>query len=238
MPEPTISVIGNKASEQGAHDEGADFEGINRSDLPPMPEPMTVTVRGERTVEGYDVTLTPDKPFEGEPELLEGPLSIIHAQLTEDPELSLPNQRELMQTLKVSLQSAGRLMEISKRNPREALCWVHLEGIKQDISVTGDRIIIKQDTQESVYTCRTCKGVGHLKNVNCKACDGKGGDCPHCKCMSWGGEVAYSSGFQACERLPREWLGAWHHYSRCGHVHPDHRHRDVGRPGYGVVQAG
>jgi co-chaperonin GroES (HSP10) len=195
MPEPSITVIGNKASEQGALDQGADFEAINHSELPPMPEPVTVRVeRGE-----HEVTLIPEKPFSGEPELVEGPSAIIQAQIMDDHEMvpSPPTQKELVGQLQVAIQSAARLLEISKRNPREALCWVRLEGMKQDITCTGDRIVVKQDTMESVYTCRTCKGAGHLKD-NCIFCGGKGGDCPHCKCMAWGSEIAYSSGYLQC----------------------------------------
>jgi len=194
VAEPSLEIIGNKASEQGAYDEGADFSGINRSELQPMPEPITVTVeRGE-----HHVTLIPEKPIMGDPEFRESAESITRAQIFDDPQASPATRAELQQRLNVAMESILRLNEITKRNPREQLCWFRLEGAKQDISCTGDRIIVRQDTTESVYTCRICKGKGHTDET-CKRCDGKPDNCRDCLCVRWGSETPYSSGKVRCE---------------------------------------
>ena len=233
MPEPSITVIGNKASEMGALDQGADFEAINRSELPPMPEPITVRVeRGE-----HEVTLIPEKPFEGEPELLEGSTAIINAQLFDDPQMSPPNKQELMAQFKVAITSMSRLMEITKRSPREALCWFRLDGMKQDISVTADRIIVKQDTLESVYSCRSCKGQAHLEE-DCETCHGEGKTCIDCMIVPWGRGNSLLVRVQKVPRmrspqgwhLVQQWVAARHRYPRYGDVGSDYRNRDFGRP--------
>src|SRR5271157_918586 len=193
MPEPSIEVIGNKASEQGAHEQGADFEQINRSDAVLMPEPIRVKLKPGVN----EITIIPEKQFFGLAELKEGPTSIVQAQITEDPE-SYPDEEELLiETFKVACESIERLNEIRKRSPRESLIWFHVEGLKMDMAVTGKRVIVLQDVTESVYSCRTCHGKGHLEKT-CSICGGKGQDCSTCICVSFGHETPYSCGMKTC----------------------------------------
>jgi co-chaperonin GroES (HSP10) len=214
MSELKREQFGNAASEQGAFDQGADFEGINHSVLPhSRPDPIEVTAE---YVPGDGITLTPKKIDTGAfrqalGELREGPMDELLGQLCEEPETP-----EVGLTVRkihgIEVQgNAARLAEIDKRSPREMLVYYAMHP-EYDGAVAGDRIMVLRDIKESSYSCKACKGTGYEEDLTCGNCGGTaketvrtdGGTaevpCRACRVLGYGHEQGYSSGHKKCAK--------------------------------------
>jgi co-chaperonin GroES (HSP10) len=186
--------LGNRASEQGQYEAGADFEGINRSRLAESGPVLEVKVRRN----GNDLVLEREgKRSARSLELRHSETDLLAAQLTDDPEIETFSVPQVGQVK----TSPGRLSQALSRNQnREQLIWFGIDGSNL-AACTGDRIIVRRDTLESEYVCRTCKGKGHTEEV-CKLCDGKrqkdGVACGNCRVLGFERDAPSPSGFAAC----------------------------------------
>lgn len=212
MTELKREQFGNAATEQGAFDQGADFEGINHSALPDSrPDPIEVTAE---YVPGDGITLTPvGKDGTGFQrslgELREGPMDELLGQLCEEPEETGMTVRKV-NGIKVR-GNASRLEQIDKRSPREMLVWYGMHS-EYDGAVAGDRIMLLRDIKESAYSCKACKGTGFDEEAYCGNCGGtsketirtEGGTaevpCRACRVLGYDHEQPYSCGHKKCEK--------------------------------------
>src|SRR5271154_5367153 len=87
MSDPKHAVMGNKADELGAHEEGADFAGVNQSPIPALGEHVEVNVQHD----GKNITLIPSHQKEVKRhapiELQDGPRQMTDAGIFEDPNM-------------------------------------------------------------------------------------------------------------------------------------------------------
>jgi hypothetical protein len=186
--------LGNRATEQGQHEQGKDFEGINVSTLPAAGPILDVEVRSN----GNDLELRTKRPKTVRSlELKHSDTDIMAAQLLDDPTVTsftVPNVGSVETT-------PGRLQKALSRNQnREQLIWFGIDSANMSAAL-GDRIIVRRDTLESEYVCRACKGKGHTDEV-CGLCDGKqqkdGVACRNCVVLGFEAETQHPSGFVRC----------------------------------------
>lgn len=187
--------LGNRASEQGQYEAGADFEGINSGRLPESGPVLEVAVREN----GHDLILERPNPSRGTRalELRHSDTDLLAAQLLDDPEMtsfSIPSVGTVQ-------TSGGRLAQAMTRNQnREQLIWFGIDSANM-AACTGDRVIVRRDLLESEYICRACRGKGHTDEV-CKLCDGKqqkeGKVCRQCQVLGFEAEKTHPSGFEKC----------------------------------------
>lgn len=187
--------LGNRASEQGQYEQGKDFEGINTSTLPVPGPVLEVKVRrhGGDLVMERESTSKVGRALE----LRHSETDLLASQLTEDPEMTgfqVPNVGAIETT-------PGRLQKALSRNQnREQLIWFGIDSSNLSAAL-GDRIIVRRDTLESEYICRTCRGKGYGDEV-CKLCDGKqqkdGQLCKQCMVLGFEAEKPHPSGFTRC----------------------------------------
>jgi co-chaperonin GroES (HSP10) len=197
MKEPTI---GNAATELGQFEQGANFEGINRSNL--IEAPAVLDVEAEK--KGNDVHLNPramkDFKVGQKPELLYTPLHQTLAELVEVPEFSIGRVGKVK-------TSPERMMQLSTRSLRESLVWYaitpHQEMAALDLPPDSNgRVIVRMDTLESEYSCQVCKGLGYDEAEVCETCRGEqsrdGLDCESCKVLGYARDTKWSCGHRAC----------------------------------------
>lgn len=195
---------GNRASEQAQAERGADFSRLNESGLPPTPEPIEVTVKGGN---GDDLELDPEhlekvaesamvRSLQRRIELEHTEDDLLMAQLTEEPQnlFMVPGAGEVR-------TSESRLTKALSRNRnREELIWYGVTP-KDLMACTGDRVIIRQDTLESEYSCPECKGEGYGEEV-CDGCRGEqkrdGADCRACVVSGYSRSAKWSCGKRPC----------------------------------------
>jgi co-chaperonin GroES (HSP10) len=217
MSELRREQIGNTATEQGAFEQGADFEGINHSTLPESrPDPIEVNAE---YISGDGITLTPvGKEGTGAEfrlalgELHEGAVDELTAQLCEEPEEAPGTAMAMRKIHGIEVQgNPSRLEMLSKRAPREMLVWYGMHP-EYDGAVAGDRIMLLRDIKESAYSCKACKGIGYEEDAVCGNCGGtaketiraEGGmaevPCRACRVLGYGHEQGYSSGHKKCSK--------------------------------------
>lgn len=179
--------IGNAADEQAAHEQGADFEAINRSALTESVDAIEVDVNAM----GDGLLVTRKNGNHGSlqqsvGELQEGPLTMINAGIFEDPAM---NSRV-----------SG---DVTRAVDRGKLIFFAMNG-RMAAASFGNRIKIMRDTMESAYSCRWCKGTGHSEDI-CPTCkgdkvgiDGAAG-CRTCKVLGYERTVWRSVGKVQCE---------------------------------------
>jgi co-chaperonin GroES (HSP10) len=180
-------TLGNRADEQGEHESGADFSAINRSPAPEPTDPIHVMV--QRDNESLLITEI-NRRFENLPtqrriELQQGPRDLLDAQIFEDPAM-----------LK---RVSGA---ITRKSSRGALIYYAITP-ETAVGVWGERVIIKQDSQESAYSCRSCRGSGHTEE-QCPTCKGSQIDidgaspCRSCWVLGYGRDLKSPCGFIEC----------------------------------------
>lgn len=184
----------NRSDELGAVEQGKDLGQVNTSTLPvsgPMLDVKVENRNGNMTI----------VPMEKRParrlDLVESETALLTAQLTEDPEITsftLPGVGMVQTT-------GSRMQRASSRNQnREELVWFAVDSANLSAAL-GDRIIVRRDTLESEYVCRSCRGKGHTDET-CKLCDGKqqkdGIECRACSVLGYESEKTHPSGFTVC----------------------------------------
>lgn len=194
------SVLGNKANEQAAVEQGADFTELNRSQLPPAGDEIEVVV--ESQADGIAIRPRADAPAgRGLGEFQEGPREILRAQMMEEPDTTALEVNGIQ-----VLARAERVAEVAKRPPREMLIWY---GAHPDyyMGMTGDRILVRRDTLELEDACKFCHGLGYLEKWECTVCRGEqvviaqNGEvraCQACVVLGYDREQRYSSGHVPC----------------------------------------
>jgi co-chaperonin GroES (HSP10) len=192
--------IGNRATEIGEFEQGADFSGVNSSGLPVSGPILDVEIAQDAgNIQLFQKTYESNR--RRTLELTESKNDLLGAQLLEDPEMTsftVPN-------VGVVEASPSRMQKAIARNAnREQLVWFGIDSQNMSAAL-GDRIIVRRDALESEYVCRACKGKGHTEEV-CKHCGGKQNDsnpmgaqpCKSCRVLGYGGETPHPSGFQVC----------------------------------------
>jgi co-chaperonin GroES (HSP10) len=177
-------TIGNRADEQGEFEAGADFTAVNVSPAPEPIEPVEVHVEHF----GKNMVLVPEHK-EARPgrrmELQEGSREMLDAVIFDDPSMMK--------------RMSGA---ITRKSTRGALIYYAITP-DNAVAVWGDRVIIKQDSQESAYSCRTCKGSGHTEEC-CPTCKGScididgGSPCRSCWVLGYGRDLKSPCGFTEC----------------------------------------
>jgi len=188
-------MIGNRATEQGQFEEGADFKGINVSTLPASGPVLEVEIK--RSGDGFELKQERPSNIGRSLELRHSDADLLAAQLLEDPEttaFSIPNVGKIE-------TSPSRISQaISRNQNREQLIWFGIDSTNLSAAL-GDRIIVRRDLLESEYICRTCKGKGHSDEV-CIQCEGKqqreGQLCKSCLVLGFEAEKPHPSGFVKC----------------------------------------
>lgn len=175
-------VLGNRASEQTQ-----DFSTVAESPAPPDAEILEVQV-GKL---GEHLLVMPKRngessAYRGPGELQESERDQIAAAIFDDPAMN-------------SRVSGA----ITRKADRGTLQFYAFRS-NMAAAVTGDRVKIKRDTLESIYSCRSCKGTGHTIE-QCPTCkgskidiDGKS-DCRSCRVIGYDREASRSCGFVRCE---------------------------------------
>ena len=187
----------NRADDLGAVEQGQDLGELNRSGLPASSPILDVRVENR---DGHMTVIPMDKRPARRLELRESETALLTAQLTEDPEMtafSIPGVGEVQ-------TSGSRLARAVSRNQnREELVWFGIDSHNLSAAL-GDRIIVRRDSLESEYVCRSCRGKGHTSEV-CKLCDGRqqknGMHCGACKVTGFDAEATaewHPSGFTRC----------------------------------------
>lgn len=192
MTEPKPSIVGNQADEQGAFNKGADFDAVNTS---PMPRPA-VELEVAVVSEGKNLVITPieraiQMQRRGFAAIQESPRHLLDAQLFDDPNM-------------VEAQRAQQSL-IARKSERGQLIFYAIRGSALAAAI-GDRLIVKRDTMESAYSCRTCKGKGHSE-VQCPTCKGAKEEningtaypCRSCIVLGYSREGSSPCGFVKCE---------------------------------------
>jgi co-chaperonin GroES (HSP10) len=187
--------LGNRSSEQGQYERGADFEGINRSTLPAAGPILEVDVKSD----GANLQLSRRNGRAARSlELRHSESDILSAQLLDDPEMTA---FEVPNVGKVEASPSRISKALSRNANREQLIWFGIDSANKS-AVIGDRIIVRRDTLESEYICRSCKGKGHT-DEECGHCGGKqqrnGEHCKSCTCLGYEAETPHPSGFARCE---------------------------------------
>lgn len=195
--------LGNRATEQGQFEQGADFEGINVSTLPMSSPILDILVN----LDGNDILVKKNQVVPcRDPKSLFNPRSLqlrhsdtdlLAAQLLDDPEVTsfqVPNVGAIE-------TAPSRIAKVLSRNQnREQLIWFGIDSTNMSAAL-GDRIIVRRDSLESEYICRSCKGKGH-NNEECKQCGGKqqrdGVPCKSCLVLGFEAEKAHPCGFSRC----------------------------------------
>jgi co-chaperonin GroES (HSP10) len=185
MSDPKLT--GNRAEEMAEYESGKDFDGISVATPPPDGEVLEV----DATKLGDHILITPKRngtasAYNGPGEVQESEKDQIAAQIFDDP--------------KMNARVSGA---VTRKADRGQLQFYAFRS-NMAAAVAGDRVKIKRDTMESIYSCRSCKGLGHGKEV-CPTCkgtridiDGKS-DCRSCKVLGYDREVWRSAGFVQCE---------------------------------------
>lgn len=197
--------IGNTATEQGAFDAGADATEIGTSTLPEPRESLEV----EATSTHDGVYLTPTELNPGArfdlAHITESPLTMLEHELTEDEEFDPAGMRQI-NGVNVAI-TPWRAAEAAHRSPREALIWYQCTPDMAG-AVLGDRVDVLKDILESSYSCKSCKGTGHMNTLDCGNCrgtkyeslrDGQRAPCRACVVLGFGMEVRHSSGKRICD---------------------------------------
>jgi co-chaperonin GroES (HSP10) len=199
VKEPTI---GNAATELGQFEQGADFEGINRSNL--IEAPAVLDVEAER--KGNDVHLDPIRgvrpivPKKSGVELQYTPLHQTLAEIVEVPEFALGRVGKVR-------TSPERMMQLSTRTLRQALVWYAITPNQEMAALdlppdSNGRVIVRMDTLESEYSCQACRGLGYEETEVCETCRGEqsrdGQDCDSCKVLGYARDTKWSCGHRAC----------------------------------------
>jgi co-chaperonin GroES (HSP10) len=206
--------LGNQASWEGSPVQ--DLESINAGRV--HPEPVgEIDVDAE--IMGKDLVVTPRK-FHGLPndskgwKFQESPDAALQAQLVEEiPGYvgGLGYGRHDVRSLTVSEGSNP------KARNRGSLVWYAISP-GQETAVWGDRVIVEEDSVESEFSCRKCKGKGHTAE-SCRTCGGKLSynqqPCRDCLVIGFGKESQRASGFKVCEECnirlgPGVWVGTGH----------------------------
>lgn len=190
--------FGNEATESGAVEGGADASELNRGVLPEGRE-KPVEVDAEY-VPGDGITLTPKEADFGRAlsELKEGPLDLLSAQLTEEPEMAEVKGIEVY-------GGRSRLAQITRRQPKEMLVWYGMHP-EYDGAMSGSRIMLRRDVLESQYSCKTCAGRGYEEETACGLCAGSTEEtineqpvpCRACRVSGFQKEAWFSSGRKRC----------------------------------------
>jgi co-chaperonin GroES (HSP10) len=195
MAEP--KSIGNRATEQGEFEGGADFEGINASGLPMSADPLNVKL--EWDTDGKAIQLTPErqKQYSRSLAVRHSDTDMMASQILDDPEMtdfSIPNVGKI-QTSRSRVATA-----ITRNQNREQLIWFGIDSQNMSAAL-GDRIIVRRDLTESEYICRDCRGKGHTDET-CGMCEGHqqrdGIPCKHCQVLGFEGEKPHPSGYKLC----------------------------------------
>ncbi len=202
MSELKRSEQGNAADESAAYEGGADFESLNRSNLP-SGEGAAIEVDVVGVADGIQVTPRADSPstIDGwrRIDLEEGPLELMKAQMFDEPDLAGVELRRV-NGVEVAL-STGRALEVSARAPRESLIWY---GSHPDYyqAMLGDRVLVRKDVLELEDACKACHGRGYEEEAVCAQCEGRttSGDaaCQACMVLGYDREQRWSSGRVPC----------------------------------------
>jgi co-chaperonin GroES (HSP10) len=195
MADPKTSVIGNKSDEMGAFEQGADFAGVNHSQVPANGEQVEVHVQHD----GKNLVLIPDNPKavkrHSPIELQDGPRQMTDAAIFEDPNML---SRVTGDITRKSSRGALIFFAVSKHNA---------------IAVWEDRVLIKRDSMESAYSCQSCRGKGHTIEI-CPTCKGSSIDidgqspCRSCQVLGYGMEAKRAQGYVQCAAcLGSGWAG-------------------------------
>ena len=198
-------VLGNTADELAQLDHGVDFEQINRSEISPSGEQLEVNVHAD----GNDIELKPVKNHTLQVvgrgfDLQHTHADLLMAQLTEEPQQS----EYMVPSAGKVLASPSRLSRALSRNAnREELIWYEIRPGMQCAALdlpqnaTG-RVIVRQDTLEGEYSCRSCRGNGYSEEV-CEVCRGEqkrdGSDCRGCVVLGYDREQKWSCGHKTCD---------------------------------------
>lgn len=174
---------------------------LNRSGIISQGSTIDVSV----STDGHDIELKPDNLAVRRPlDLKIGEHDLLMAQLVEEPE-----QPTFSHPVTGKVQtSPSRMMQIQSRNSnREALVWIEYQPGMQLAALdmpegANGRVWVLQDTMETEYSCRLCKGRGYFEDENCEVCGGEskrdGGDCPACKVLGMGFRDKWSCGRRSC----------------------------------------
>jgi co-chaperonin GroES (HSP10) len=203
MAELKRSEIGNAATEQGAFERGADPGSIGVSTLPEPREHLEVDA--EVVEDGlYIEPTSPGRLSFDLAHITEGPLTMLEHELTEDPDFGAAELRRV-NGVEVAI-TPWRASEVSRRGAREALIWY---ACTPDMAgaVLGDRVDVLKDILESSYSCKSCRGRGHLESDcgNCRgtkyerAKDDSAVPCRACVVLGFGMELRHSSGKRVCD---------------------------------------
>lgn len=177
-------TIGNRATEQGEADAGADFNGLNQGG-PSNPSPQ-LEVEAKSSELGTFLI-----PVNGQP---------VHRQASE---FRMTEQDLAMAQVTDDLEVVGspsRLAQMSKREAREQLIWYKTPAGFS--AAFGKRILVRRDTIEDAYSCQGCKGTGK-SDEKCRLCGATGKEtggaaCRSCKVLGYGMSEQYASGYRPC----------------------------------------
>lgn len=188
----------NRATELGQFEKGEDF---SPTTVPTLGETLEVDAR--ETPSGLELTPSNQPEQSGRSmELRHTEMDLLMAQLTEtpQPEYMLPNVGKIV-------TSPSRMAKIQSRNRnREELVWYGIRPKFQMAALdvpqgSNGRVVIRQDTTESEYSCTECHGKGHT-DVECPACRGtskrSGIDCNACQVLGYGFDNKHPSGRTPC----------------------------------------
>lgn len=180
MTEP--KTIGNRATEQGEAESGADYAVVNQGG-PENPSPLLEVEVKENPLGTFLI------PVNGS--------AVVHKQASSvhftDQDLAMA---QITSDEGVIVASKDRLARVSKREAREALVWYKTPAGFS--AAYGDRILVRRDTLEDSYSCSSCKGSGKSEAV-CPMCNGLGNTCAHCLVLGYRMSTKYSSGKKPCE---------------------------------------
>lgn len=191
-------ALGNKATEMGQFEKGADFTAVNQGEIVPRPE--EVPVRITEVPEG--IAIVPERNLtKGDLRLREDHTAITKAQIFDDPFMERGGSPEAIEQAVVEGIAKLVAIEMQRRSPQRDKMVFYQVTPDEQMAAFGERIIVMQDSQESAYSCRTCKGKGHTKEY-CALCGGKPMDettaCKNCRVLGFGREIWYPSGHNKC----------------------------------------
>lgn len=177
-------TIGNRATEQGEADAGADFAVVNQGGPTNSSPQLEVEVKSN----GLGTFLIP----------VNG--TSVHKQASEfrmtDQDLAMAQVTDDIAVV----GSPSRLQQMSKREAREQLIWYKTPAGFS--AAHGDRILVRRDTIEDEYSCQVCKGSGK-SDEKCRLCggtalEGKGKSCRSCQVLGYGMTEQHACGFHPC----------------------------------------
>ena len=176
-------TIGNRATELGEADAGADHAVLNQGGPAGSSPQLEVEVKSN----GLGTFLIPvngASVHKQASEFRQTEQDLAMAQVTDDIAV---------------IGSPSRLAQMSKREAREQLIWYKTPAGFS--AAHGARVLVRRDTVEDAYSCQTCKGTGK-SDEKCRLCGatGKetGGPCRSCKVLGYGMSEQYSSGYRPC----------------------------------------